>query len=1376
MNFVCKISPIPMPVWSIVFIALSITGCAEKPTIEDVIQTVITGKITDAKDNSAIVGASISTIPPTTTITTDEQGWFVIDMPGLDLTADYTVVVTKDGYVTKEAVIKVVIGQENKLNVTVEPIEPKLVLDSESVRFDLDVTTLFFEIKNDGNAVLEWEVQFAQAPWLKTFLDGNKQDDLFTGSTEPGSVSVLKLVVVRELATEKKELFNTSFYIRPIVGGAGRTVTVEMVKELPPATIVGTVTNAADNTKIENALVVTQPPTTTVRTDSQGLFLIDLGDLESDIEYTIIVSAEGFLTKEQAFSVRVVDENSVAIALDVAGELSVSPEALAFGTETTKLNLLVENLGQGGLDWSVGASPSWLKVVPDGGSIDVGAPGTRLTVEADRSSLRGGDHTEILEILSVDGEQTVSITVTIYSEKPIISIAARTIRFGATTESYELLIDNIGQGTLQWRIEELPIWLTAEPKTGVTDISSSTVLLTVDRMGQDEGELSSSIKLLSNSIQDPEIELTITITITPAPRLSVNLSLLEFADDLNGTSFEISNSNNGVLEWELSEDVEWLDVNPNTGSLGAGETIVVNASVSPAGLVANNYEETIKISSNGGQAEVDVAMNIPQSPEISVLPSEVSFGASSVEEILVISNNGSGILSWTVTDDTDWIELDVAQGQTLAEVDTITLGVRRDELPAGVHTGVVTIESDGGSAAVNVSIEIPQNKQLVLSVQELVFPFGQDKLSFTIENTGNIAIEADLSATQTWIRLDPSNPAIAFGESIEVVVMVDRTDLIAGTHDGLVAIRGGLEDLAVSVYVDNGELNSAPIANAGPDQEVVEGGFVQLDGSGSLDADGDNLTYSWTTPQEITLNNNTWAKPAFYAGPSGTVEIQLVVNDGDIDSVADTVLIQVAPANRQPVADAGPDQEVEVGARVTLDGSGSSDADGDPLTYAWTVPSEITVNSETSARPSFSAESVGTYTFRLVVSDGQANSSADVVQVKVVAPANRQPVADAGPDQEVEVGARVTLDGSGSSDADGDNLTYEWTPPAGVRLNSKTSVRPSFTAEATGSYTIRLVVNDGKEFSKIDFIQVDVVPIDGEGQLYGRYVQSIRIQEEEFTATGPGERIDLTFTATGLANVKQFEIRLEVEPNGILDFESSSFAPVEPFVALPGHSIELMDGGQWRTGGASFGEAKEGDGVLGTLTVVTGDGFSASTEVGIKVVFFSLGPSFSNRDDYGGSDLNLEVLIKGQTSPNRRPVADAGIDQEVEIEEEVTLDGSLSSDPEGASLRFNWRAASENPAPLIFAETQPRISFVPTVPGTYTFILIVSDGTLDSNPDSIRVGVGGAGGQEVEIDLAEQTGEVVIEGHIADDTGDVIIEGSVSDDTGDVIIEGEIDE
>ncbi|MEE3259272.1 MAG: PKD domain-containing protein, partial [Candidatus Latescibacterota bacterium] len=92
-------------------------------------------------------------------------------------------------------------------------------------------------------------------------------------------------------------------------------------------------------------------------------------------------------------------------------------------------------------------------------------------------------------------------------------------------------------------------------------------------------------------------------------------------------------------------------------------------------------------------------------------------------------------------------------------------------------------------------------------------------------------------------------------------------------------------------------------------------------------------------------------------------------------------------------------------------------------------------------------------------------------------------------------------------------------------------------------------------------------------------------------------------------------------------------------------------------------------------------------------------------------------------APNQVPLAAAGTDQQVALEEEVSVDGSLSSDPEGAALGFTWRAAVENPVAIVFPETLPRFSFVATVPGTYIFILSVSDGTLTSNPDSVRIAV-----------------------------------------------------
>ena len=92
---------------------------------------------------------------------------------------------------------------------------------------------------------------------------------------------------------------------------------------------------------------------------------------------------------------------------------------------------------------------------------------------------------------------------------------------------------------------------------------------------------------------------------------------------------------------------------------------------------------------------------------------------------------------------------------------------------------------------------------------------------------------------------------------------------------------------------------------------------------------------------------------------------------------------------------------------------------------------------------------------------------------------NRAPVASAGPDQNVVVGAAVQLTGSGSSDADGDVLSYRWTPPDGSSLDSLTAVGPRYVATAAGTYRFVLVVNDGTVDSTPDEVLVTVSDASG---------------------------------------------------------------------------------------------------------------------------------------------------------------------------------------------------------------------------------------------------------------------------------------------------------
>jgi pimeloyl-ACP methyl ester carboxylesterase len=214
--------------------------------------------------------------------------------------------------------------------------------------------------------------------------------------------------------------------------------------------------------------------------------------------------------------------------------------------------------------------------------------------------------------------------------------------------------------------------------------------------------------------------------------------------------------------------------------------------------------------------------------------------------------------------------------------------------------------------------------------------------------------------------------------------------------------------------------------------------------------------------------------------------------------------------NQAPTANAGPDQPATVGNPVTLNGSGTDpDSGPSPLTFAWsqTGGPAVTLTGATTATPSFKPTQTGNYTFQLVVNDGKDGSASDSVIVKMgAAPVpnqppttntnpnqtpgagntpsvNQPPIAQAGPDQTVSLGAKVSLDGSGSADPDQGPapLAYAWVQTEGpsIALDNAASMAPSFTPAAPGTYTFNLTVSDGAATSPVDTVSVTVgdVPI-----------------------------------------------------------------------------------------------------------------------------------------------------------------------------------------------------------------------------------------------------------------------------------------------------------
>lgn len=260
--------------------------------------------------------------------------------------------------------------------------------------------------------------------------------------------------------------------------------------------------------------------------------------------------------------------------------------------------------------------------------------------------------------------------------------------------------------------------------------------------------------------------------------------------------------------------------------------------------------------------------------------------------------------------------------------------------------------------------------------------------SVTLDGSGSSDADGD-ALTFAWALLSAPQGSAATLQNAGSVTPQLLTDY-PGDYVVQLIVSDGMASSAADLVTVSTQ-NAAPVANAGPDQTIVAGQVVTLDGLTSYDPDGDPLTYRWTlssvpSGSTIALSDPSAAVLSFIADRPGDYILRLVVNDGWSDSAADTVV--VSTTNSLPVANAGPDQQVTLGDMLVLDGTGSNDADGHAITYAWTISSAPTGSTaalvgDTTSMPQLTPDLDGTYVIQLVVNDGYGAGAPDTVRIDV---------------------------------------------------------------------------------------------------------------------------------------------------------------------------------------------------------------------------------------------------------------------------------------------------------------------------------------------------------------------------------------------------------
>jgi uncharacterized cupredoxin-like copper-binding protein/plastocyanin len=508
--------------------------------------------------------------------------------------------------------------------------------------------------------------------------------------------------------------------------------------------------------------------------------------------------------------------------------------------------------------------------------------------------------------------------------------------------------------------------------------------------------------------------------------------------------------------------------------------------------------------------------------------------------------------------------------------------------------------------------------------------------------------------------------------------------------------------------------------------------------------------------------------------------------------------------NSAPVADAGPDQTGIAAGTVTLDGSGSHDPDGDPLTYAWSqiAGPSVSIASATSAKATFNAAEGQTYSFRLTVKDpGGMISTARTTVTTAKDPQVKILRFTATPKNVIKAGESVTLvwdiqnadsaeiSGIGKVDPKSGSSTVTPTQTTTYKLTARNK-----NSEVNENLVVTV---ERSQVRIISFTASPATIMTGEAsRLFWQTENAVKVELSTVGAVSPNSCATVSPTSTTTYTLKavgQFDevnatATVQVAPGQaprILKFA------VTPMEILPGEQASLV----WQVEGAKevtisgLGKveptgsssvsppdsttytlvAKNDAGEVTATASITvnkpvkitnfvaepaqtaknGDPVTLrwTTENAVDVVITGIGKVAANGSVVvrPTTDISYTLLAYGTRTqasamvtikvppvpdPNRAPIASAGPDKMTPLNS-IQLDGSRSFDPDGDALTYQWKLVSYTPlagqtptgptAPALTNASSATMTLQMPQHGTYLLELLVTDSKGAKNSSFVRV-------------------------------------------------------
>jgi hypothetical protein len=612
-------------------------------------------------------------------------------------------------------------------------------------------------------------------------------------------------------------------------------------------------------------------------------------------------------------------------------------------------------------------------------------------------------------------------------------------------------------------------------------------------------------------------------------------------------------------------------------------------------------------------------------------------------------------------------------------------------------------------------------------------PFSIYKLNAGADQTtsnATVTLSATGTATSTytitgwvWKKISgPGAPVITNPQSKTTTV----TDLIPGTYQFSVQMidnnTATISD-TVKITVNAANYNALPVAVAGKDQTItLPTNTVTVNGSASYDSDGTIGSYQWTKiagPAQFSIAAATQSQTTINNLVQGVYKFELKVTDNKSAIAKDTIQVTVNAAplpNQPPVAVAGNNQVITLPvSSVTVNGNGSTDADGSITGYQWTKidgPAQFTIVSPNTVQTVVNNLTQGVYRFELKVTDNKQAISRDTISITVNAAVNKAPVAIVSGNQTIVLPQNsVTVNGNNSYDTDGTIAAYQWTRidgPAQFTIATANQSQTVINNLVEGVYRFALQVTDDKGATAKDTLKITVSPVAVPNHA------PVAIAGNAISIVLPQNSVTLNGNAS------------YDEDGTIASYKWNKIAGPTQFTVASATQAQTLVNGLV-------------EGVYKFELVVT-----------------------DNTGAIGKDTVQVTV-----TAPpaNQLPVAKAGNDRVITLPtNSLTLNGASSYDPDGSITTYQWNKIVGPAQFTISTPTQAQTELINLSQGIYRFELIVKDNngavakdtvqvTVNASPQSNQAPVAVTGNNIV---MTLPTNSVTLSGNASYDTDGII--------------------